>query len=86
MGQSVADWHIYAVDWTPDRIDWLVDGQITQSMTKEQADDGWVFDHPFYLLLNLAVGGDWPGEPDETTRFPAKMFVDYVRVYTTKDS
>ena len=41
----------------------------------------WPFDHPFYLLLNLAVGGYWPGPPDATTHFPAKMLVDWVRVY-----
>jgi beta-glucanase (GH16 family) len=41
----------------------------------------WVYDHPFFLLLNVAVGGAWPGNPDETTAFPQKMLVDYVRVY-----
>jgi beta-glucanase (GH16 family) len=85
-GQSVADWHTYAVHWTPNQIQWRVDGQVTQSMTKKQAGDGWVFDHPFYILLNLAVGGDWPGTPDATTAFPARMLIDYVRVYTTQDS
>jgi beta-glucanase (GH16 family) len=86
VGQSVADWHTYAVDWTPSRIQWRVDGQVTLSMTKEQAGEGWVFNHPFYILFNLAVGGDWPGTPDATAIFPAKMLIDYVRVYTTKDS
>ncbi|MGH3523406.1 MAG: glycoside hydrolase family 16 protein, partial [Mycobacterium sp.] len=71
---------------TPSRIEWQVDGHVTQTMTKEQAGDGWVFNHPFYILLNLAVGGDWPGTPDATATFPAKMLVDYVRVYTIKDS
>lgn len=85
-GQSVADWHTYAVHWTASRIEWWVDGQITQSITKEEADEGWVFDHRFYILLNLAVGGEWPGTPDATAIFPAKMLIDYVRVYTTKDS
>jgi len=42
----------------------------------------WVFDEPMYLILNLAVGGDWPGNPDQTTAFPANLLVDYVRVYT----
>ncbi|WP_263417160.1 hypothetical protein [Terriglobus albidus] len=44
----------------------------------------WVFDHPFYLLLNLAVGGDWPKSPDVTTQFPQRMLVDYVRVYQAR--
>ncbi|MGH3855802.1 MAG: glycoside hydrolase family 16 protein [Pseudonocardiaceae bacterium] len=84
--QSAADWHTYAVDWTPARINWLVDGRVTQSMTKKQAGTGWVFNHPFYILLNLAVGGDWPGNPNGTTKFPATMLVDYVRVYTPQNS
>jgi beta-glucanase (GH16 family) len=45
------------------------------------AGDTWVFDHPFFILLNIAVGGDWPGSPDATTTFPQQMVVDYVRVY-----
>ena len=72
--------------WTPERIDWQIDGRTTQSLTKDQAGDaGWVFDHPFYILLNLAVGGGWPGAPDDRTAFPATMLVDYVRVYTTNE-
>lgn len=85
-GQSVADWHTYAVDWTHDEIRWRVDGTVTQRMTKEQAGDGWVFNHPFYILLDLAVGGDWPGTPDASTIFPATMLIDYVRAYTTPES
>ena len=85
-GQSATDWHTYAVNWTTDRIEWLVDGHVTQRMTKEQAGDGWEFDHPFYILLNLAVGGRLPGAPDATTQFPATMLVDYVRVYRTDDT
>jgi len=41
----------------------------------------WVFDHPFFLLLNVAVGGGWPGDPDATTTFPQQMVVDYIRAY-----
>lgn len=85
-GQSVADWHTYAVNWSPDRIDWQIDGRTTESLTRGEAGEaGWVFDHPFYLLLNLAVGGNWPGHPAETTVFPATMLVDYVRVYRTNE-
>jgi beta-glucanase (GH16 family) len=82
-GQSVADWHTYAVQWTRDLIEWQVDGQTTNSLTRADAGTGWVFDHPFYILLNLAVGGDWPGDPDPATVFPGKMLVDYVRVVQT---
>jgi beta-glucanase (GH16 family) len=85
-GESITDWHTYAINWTDDRIDWLVDGRVTSSMTKQQADGGWVFDHPFFITLNLAVGGGWPGDPDNATVFPATMLVDYVRAYTTEES
>ncbi|HEY2192759.1 MAG TPA: glycoside hydrolase family 16 protein [Actinomycetospora sp.] len=81
-GQSVSDWHVYAINWTPDRIDWQVDGRTTETLTRAEAGNtGWVFDHPFYLALNTAVGGGWPGDPGKMTVFPATMLVDYVRVY-----
>ena len=81
-GQTVSDWHTYAVQWTPEQISWQIDGRTTESLTRSQvAGAAWVFDHPFYLLLNMAVGGDWPGAPDGATAFPATMLVDYVRVY-----
>ena len=80
-GQSISDWHVYAVEWSPDSIVWQVDGRPTLIFTKEQAGAVWVFDHPFYLLINLAVGGEWPGAPDEDTVFPARLLIDYVRVY-----
>jgi len=54
-------------------------------MTKEEAGEAWVFDHPFYIVLNLAVGGRWPGDPDDATAFPATVLIDYVRVYTTNN-
>lgn len=44
----------------------------------------WVFDHPLFIIVNLAVGGDWPGSPDSSTTFPATMLVDYVAVYQKK--
>jgi len=81
-GGKIDDWHTYAIEWTPERIDWQIDGRTTQTLFKKDAGDGWIFDHPFYIVLNLAVGGDWPGSPDDETVFPAKMLVDYVRVYT----
>ena len=69
-GQSFGDWHIYTVRWTPDRIEWLVDGLSTRSISRAEAGRSWVFDHPFFLLLNLAVGGEWPGPPNNQTEFP----------------
>jgi beta-glucanase (GH16 family) len=77
------DFHVFAVEWEPDRIRWYVDGRLYQTRTPADlpAGSAWVFDHPHFLLLNLAVGGHWPGDPDTSTVFPQKMHVDYVRVY-----
>ena len=81
-GPAFADgFHTFAVDWTPGRIVWSVDGNAYS--TKTTADVGgnrWVFDHPFYLILNLAVGGYWPGDPNGSTPFPNQLVVDYVHV------
>ncbi|AOS44357.1 Beta-glucanase precursor [Lacunisphaera limnophila] len=77
-------YHVFAVDWRPGRIDWLLDGQVYRSLTPADLPAGapWVFDHArFFLLLNLAVGGAWPGYPDATTQLPQEYRVDYVRVY-----
>jgi beta-glucanase (GH16 family) len=76
--------HTFAVDWTPDSITWSVDGNAFQTLTPaDLGGDPWVFDKPFFLILNLAVGGNWPGYPDDTTVFPQQMTVDYVRVETS---
>lgn len=77
------DFHVFAIEWEPQAIRWYVDGRHYHTLTPANLPAGsrWVFDHPFFLLLNLAVGGNWPGEPDATTKFPQKMLVDYVRVY-----
>jgi beta-glucanase (GH16 family) len=73
--------HVYAVEWKPDTIRWYVDGTPYQTLTPKDLPGQWVYDHPFFFLLNVAVGGHWPGSPDETTVFPQTMRVDYVRVY-----
>ena len=75
--------HLFAVEWTPAAISFYVDRDLYVKRTPADLRPGWkwVFDHPFFLILNLAVGGDWPGNPDTTTQFPAEMQVDYVRVY-----
>ena len=58
-----------------------VDETVYKQITPADVPGTWVFDHPFFLLLNLAVGGNWPGNPTAETPFPARMLVDYVRVY-----
>ena len=101
---SVADFHLYALEWEPGAIRWLIDGQLyaTQSFwwssskldgnkgaapAKESELNPWPapFDQPFYLIMNVAVGGQFPGNPDKSTVFPVEMLVDYVRVYEKLD-
>lgn len=75
------DFHVYAVEWHPEDIRWFVDDELYLIVTPEMVSGDWVYDHPFFILLNVAVGGHWPGSPDATTIFPQVMRVDYVRVY-----
>ena len=77
------DFHVYAVEWSPEKIDFMVDGVKYYTATAHDLPPGakWVYDHPFFLLLNVAVGGSWPGNPDATTTFPQTMLVDYVKVW-----
>jgi beta-glucanase (GH16 family) len=84
-GQNFSDdFHLYAVEWEPGTIRFYVDTNLYGTFTQSQWPAGgtWTFDHPFFIILNVAVGGDWPGSPDNTTAFPQQMLVDYVRVYT----
>ncbi len=75
------NFHVFAIEWFPDHIDWYVDTTLYLSKKQTDLPGAWVFDHPFFIILNLAVGGYWPGYPDQTTVFPQYMLVDYVRVY-----
>lgn len=81
-GSFAGSFHTFTVDWYPDHISFFVDGHIYFTQYRALSGAGWVFDHPFYLILDLAVGGSQPGSPDASTTFPAKMLVDWVRVYT----
>ena len=75
--------HVFAVDWTPTSITWSVDGNVYETRTPSDiGGNTWVFNHPFFILLNVAVGGSWPGDPDGSTQFPQQMVVDYVHVFT----
>lgn len=79
-------YHTFAVEWDPARISWSVDGEVYQiATTREVLERGeWVFDQPFFLLLNIAVGGSFVGAPDASTVFPQAMRVDYVRVFARR--
>ncbi|HXN53534.1 MAG TPA: glycoside hydrolase family 16 protein [Candidatus Acidoferrum sp.] len=86
-GQKLSDdFHVYAAEWEPGAVRLYLDSNLYATFTAAQWPAGgtWVFDHRFFLILNVAVGGDWPGSPDGTTVFPQKMLVDYVRVYKRK--
>ncbi|HZB50466.1 MAG TPA: glycoside hydrolase family 16 protein, partial [Mycobacteriales bacterium] len=77
-GAEYADaFHTFSLDWEPEKLTWSVDGNEFFTVTPADLDEGddWAFDHSFYILLNLAVGGTWPGSPDESTPFPAQMVV-----------
>jgi beta-glucanase (GH16 family) len=80
------DFHVYAVEWEPSAVRFYLDAILFATFTSAQWPAGgtWVFDHSFFIILNVAVGGDWPGSPDGTTVFPQAMQVDYVRVYKRK--
>jgi beta-glucanase (GH16 family) len=82
-GQKFADdFHSFAIEWEPTTVRFYVDGNLYQTKTAaDAAGKLWVFDHPFFIILNVAVGGSFPGSPDATTTFPQTMTVDYVRVY-----
>ena len=80
-------YHTYAIEWQPDLIVWYVDGIAYHRATPaDVAPNQWVFDHPFFLLLNVAVGGNFGGPVGPDAVFPATMQVDYVRVYTAGDT
>ncbi len=83
-GNFATDFHVFALEWQPPSFRWYVDGILYQTQTQ------WYtagfpypapFDQRFYLILNIAVGGNWPGNPDNITSFPQRMVVDYVRVF-----
>ena len=78
------DFHIYAIEWTTNQIKWYLDTNnfFTATPASLPSDGTWVFTAPQFIILNVAVGGYWPGNPDGTTVFPQQMLVDYVHVYS----
>lgn len=78
-----SSFHIYGVEWEPERIRFMLDGTAYETITPADIRTGaaWPFKHPFFLLLDLAVGGEWPGSPNASTHFPAQMLVDWVHVW-----
>jgi beta-glucanase (GH16 family) len=79
---DVREFHNYAVEWDADSLRWLLDGKRYYALNiKDSINSSEEFHKPFFIILNLAIGGDWPGDPDSTTVFPDTVFVDYVRVF-----
>lgn len=77
------EFHVYAIEWTPDKIDFLLDGKAFFQLKNEYlTDKEWPFNQPFYLIMNIAIGGNWGGRKGiDNTIFPVEMVVDWVRVY-----
>ncbi|WP_165984350.1 discoidin domain-containing protein [Streptomyces sp. YIM 98790] len=78
------DFHVFALDWNSRGMVFTVDGHVVHTVDREELETSvgpWVYDGEFFLILNSAVGGDWPGPPDTGTVFPQRMLIDYVRVY-----
>jgi beta-glucanase (GH16 family) len=76
MAGDPAEFHRYGALWLPDRIEFYLDGRLSETIPATPD-----MDRPMYLLLNLAIGGNWPGDPDASTPFPARMDIDWVRVW-----
>jgi len=86
------EFHVYAIEWTPEEIRWFVNDSLYYRFPNERLSNRnadwrqWPFDQPFHLILNIAVGGTWGGmQGIDSTAFPARMLVDYVRVYQCKE-
>jgi len=84
---SEDNFHVYSIDWNEDRINWFVDGTQYHTFKKEAGSETWPFDQSFYFILNIAVGGNWGGAKGvDTSIWPQKMLIDYVRVYSQQDT
>lgn len=86
QGSFSDGFHVFAVEWEPQTIRFYADDELYATKTPADLPKGakWVFDHPFFIILNLAVGGNLPASPDVSTEFPQRMLVDYVRVYSRR--
>lgn len=80
-GRFDVDFHLFAVEWGEGYIDFFVDNTLYQRLTPANVKGDWVFDHPFFIILNVAVGGNYLGFPTSQTPFPQSMLIDYVKVY-----
>jgi beta-glucanase (GH16 family) len=75
------DFHIFGIEWGENYVNYYVDDVLYNQITPKDVPGEWVFNQPFYIILNMAVGGNFPGSPNSDTVFPQSMLIDYVRVY-----
>lgn len=78
------DFYVYAVEWSADKIDFFVNDYLYKRIVRSDVPGVWVYDQPFFIIMNVAVGGNFDGPPNNFTPFPTTMSVDYVRVYKEK--
>ncbi len=78
------DFYLFAIEWDKDKIDFFVNDYLYHRVERENLPHTWVYNKPFFILLNIAVGGNFVGFPTSDTQFPQKMLIDYVRVYKAK--
>jgi beta-glucanase (GH16 family) len=86
-GNFSDDFHVFGLQWDPNHLYFMVDGTVYHTVDRNSSfptPNDWVYDHPFDIVLNLPVGGVWPGSPDASTVFPQRIYVSYIRVYTSK--
>jgi beta-glucanase (GH16 family) len=84
---DVTQWHVYSIVWSPEKIEWFVDDKKFHELDiKDGVNSTHEYHKPHYILINLPIGGSWPGSPDETTVLPATLYCDYVRVYQLVES
>lgn len=78
------NFYVYAIEWSADKIDFFVNDYLYKRVTPADAPGDWVYNQPFFLIMNVAVGGNFGGPPNNFTPFPGAMYIDYVRVYKQK--
>ena len=80
-GDFSQSFHVFSFIWTADKMEWLIDDVKFYTAFKSEVNGNYPFDKPFFFILNVAVGGNWPGNPDASTVFPQRMIVDYIRMF-----
>jgi beta-glucanase (GH16 family) len=83
-GRFDTEFHVFGIEWGEDYINYYVDDVLYNQITPADVNGEWVFDQPFFIIINLAVGGNFGGPPNDATVFPQEMLVDYVRVYAAE--